>query len=85
MKSIAKRKVKEDGEDDEEEKKEEDELKPFTVLQTILSVIPYTAEYKIAQSAFEMLDNYERIIKEKAKANDLMIQAKLGQHEEVQK
>lgn len=63
---------------------EEEEPKPFTILQSILSVLPFTAEHKIALAAFEMLDNLQRIKKEKAKANDLMIQAKIGQHEEVQ-
>ena len=81
MEEITERKGLEDGEKDRDD--DGDDLKPFTVLQTILSVVPFTAEYKIAQSAFEMLDNLQRIQKEKAKANDLMIQAKIGLHEEV--
>ena len=38
-----------------------------------------------SQAAFEMLDNYQRIKKETARSNDLMIQAKIGQHEEVRR
>jgi hypothetical protein len=68
-----------DDDDDDDEKDPED----LTVLQTLLSVIPYTKEYKIAQAAFEMLDNLKRIRTEKADANAFMVRAKIGQHEEA--
>jgi hypothetical protein len=70
-----------DGDDDDDD----DEIDPasLTFSQTILSVIPYTKEYKIAQAAFEMLDNLKRIKTEKSDANAFMVRAKIGQHEEA--
>lgn len=69
-----------DGDDDDDDEKDPEDL---TVLQTLLSVIPYTKEYKIAQAAFKMLDDLKRIRKEKVDANAFMVRAKIGQHEEA--
>jgi hypothetical protein len=62
---------------------EDDEPPPLTFKQSILSIIPFTKEYKTAQKAFEMLDNLKRIQIEKAKAVRLSIEAKTGHHEKV--
>lgn len=78
MKKRSKKTVGFDDDDDDEKDPEK-----LTVFQTVLSIIPFTNEYKTAQAAFEMLDNLKRIKMEKAKANAFMVQAKIGQHEEA--
>jgi hypothetical protein len=60
-----------DGSDDDDDDDNDDEIDPasLTFSQTLMSVKPFTKEYKIAQAAFEMLDNLKRIKTEKADAN----------------
>lgn len=62
---------------------DKDEPKSLTFAQTILSIIPFTNEYKTAHAAFEMLDNLKRITGEKDIARNLMTRTKIGEHEEV--
>ena len=74
---------KKKDEDEDDEVDDEPEPPQFNTVETLLSFIPFTKESKIAAAAIEMLDNLKRIKKEKSKAYDLMIMAKIGQHEQA--
>ena len=76
-------KKKKDEEEDMDDIDDEPEPPQFNTVETLLSFIPFTKESKIAAAAIEMLDNLKRIKKEKSKAYDLMVMAKIGQHEQA--